>query len=149
MNKFVGALLFLVLVVVDLPIVYSATQPPKATTTQKPTKVKPSWALSVSVKLVNKTEECRHYELEINNQIFMWVCDAKIRVQLPSSATLENVTELKPINGTADLFSLPRSIYPGKYLVSELTVTGEGEPKVEVLDVSVALSTKKCPAKVF
>uniref|UniRef100_A0A914HPP1 MD-2-related lipid-recognition domain-containing protein n=1 Tax=Globodera rostochiensis TaxID=31243 RepID=A0A914HPP1_GLORO len=130
MNKFVGMFLFLVLVVVDLPIVYSATQPPKATTTQKPTK-------------------CRHYELEINNLIFMWVCDAKIRVQLPSSATLENVTALKPINGTADLFSLPRSIYPGKYLVSELTVTGEGEPKVDVLDVSVAMSTKKCPAKAF
>ncbi|KAL3074512.1 hypothetical protein niasHS_015342 [Heterodera schachtii] len=115
--------------------------------------------VEIQVNLVNNTntnctnEAQRQYHVEITNYVFFLVCDLKIRVQLPEGATLENVVNMKPFNGTTDQFIFPdslRYLYVSKTLEAQLSVKGgDGEPKITVLDAKAAFSPKKCRISKF
>ncbi|KAL3074374.1 hypothetical protein niasHS_015204 [Heterodera schachtii] len=67
-------------------------------------------------------------------------------------ATLASVANLKPVKGTADQFTFPASInflYVSKTHKAKLTVKGDGEAKVTVLDAKAAHSPKKCKTSKF
>nr|AJR19778.1 esophageal gland-localized secretory protein 10 [Heterodera glycines] len=155
MNKFVG---IFVAVLLQFVSPFSAFSRVPTTTTERPIIYDPKEMVEIEVNLVNTNNNCtndvlRKYRVEITNYVFFLVCDLKIRVQLPEGATLENVVNLKPFNGTTDQFIFPdslRYLYVSKTLEAELSVKGgEGEPKITVLDAKAAFSPKKCRISKF
>ncbi|KAL3086871.1 hypothetical protein niasHT_030950 [Heterodera trifolii] len=156
MNKFVG---LSVAVLLQFVSPFSAFSRVPTTTTERPIIYDPKEMVEIEVNLVNNTnnnctnEAQRQYRVEITNYVFFLVCDLKIRVQLPEGATLENVVNLKPFNGTTDQFIFPdslRYLYVSKTLEAQLSVKGgDGEPKITVLDAKAAFSPKKCRISKF
>ncbi|KAL3113294.1 hypothetical protein niasHT_018909 [Heterodera trifolii] len=158
MNKFVG---IFVAVLLQFVSPFSAFSRVPTTTTERPIIYDPKEMVEIEVNLVNNTnnnnnstnDALRKYRVEITNYVFFLVCDLKIRVQLPEGATLENVVNLKPFNGTTDQFIFPdslRYLYVSKTLEAQLSVKGgDGEPKITVLDAKAAFSPKKCRISKF
>ncbi|KAL3100544.1 hypothetical protein niasHS_001110 [Heterodera schachtii] len=156
MSKFVG---LSVAVLLQFVSPFSAFSRVPTTTTERPIIYDPKEMVEIEVNLVNNTnnnctnEAQRQYRVEITNYVFFLVCDLKIRVQLPEGATLENVVNLKPFNGTTDQFIFPdslRYLYVSKTLEAQLSVKGgDGEPKITVLDAKAAFSPKKCRISKF
>ncbi|KAL3086363.1 hypothetical protein niasHT_033481 [Heterodera trifolii] len=156
MSKFVG---LFVAVLLQFVSPFSAFSRVPTTTTERPIIYDPKEMVEIQVNLVNNTntnctnEAQRQYRVEITNYVFFLVCDLKIRVQLPEGATLENVVNMKPFNGTTDQFIFPdslRYLYVSKTLEAQLSVKGgDGEPKITVLDAKAAFSPKKCRISKF
>ncbi|KAL3094015.1 hypothetical protein niasHT_027343 [Heterodera trifolii] len=122
------------------------------TTTERPIIYDPKEMVEIAVKLESNAGAKRNFSVEITNYVFFLVCDLKIKVELPKTATLESVANLKPVKGTADQFTFPASInflYVSKTHKAKLTVKGDGEPKVTVLDAKAAHSPKKCKISKF